>query len=211
VVELDVTLEPEPFRYFPPVVLREGLTPSGYVVPALSARAWGRLCLDGTCRRLRDAPAYHDHNWGVWRGVRWEWGSARGERLNLLYGVVHTPEDTLLGPGGRSLFVTLVDSLGVVQVFRAPAIEYRGPGGAPLGPGARPAAFGFTATRDADTLRVEVEVTDAGATRKTAAGPGWVFLQMRGSVRLEGRAAGVPLADRGWGFFETYVRAAPSP
>ncbi|HXG44767.1 MAG TPA: hypothetical protein VNJ71_08445 [Gemmatimonadales bacterium] len=209
-VELDLTVEPEPYRYFPPVALREGATPSGYAVPALSARARGRLCVNGTCRRLRDAPAYHDHNWGLWRGVTWEWGAARGRRLDLLYGVVRAPGDTGLGPGGRSLLVTLVDSLGVLQVLRASEIAYRGRGGGPLRPGERPAAFGFTATRDQDTLRVRVEVTDLAATRETAAGPGWVFLQMRGIASLEGRAAGVAVADRGWGFFETYVRAGPT-
>jgi hypothetical protein len=210
-VELDLTVEPEPHRYFPPVVLREGASLSGYAVPALSARAWGRLCVNGTCRRLQDAPAYHDHNWGVWRGVTWEWGAARGRRLNLLYGAVHLPEDTVLGPGGRrSLFVTLVDSLGVLQVLRAPQVAYWGPGGQPVRPEERPSTFGFVATRDRDTLRVRVEVADLAATRETAAGPGWVFLQMRGHASVEGRAAGVPVADQGWGFFETYIRAGPT-
>ncbi len=208
-VELDLMVEPEPYRYFPPVALSEGAIPSGYVVPVLAGRARGRLCVNGSCRSVRDAPAYHDHNWGIWRGVRWDWGTARGGQLDLLYGVVHLPGDTVLGPGvRRSLFVPLVASLGVLQVFRARQVDYRGPGERPLRAGEVPVGFRITATREADTLQVNTAVTDAAATRETAAGPGWMFLQMRGRARLEGRLSGAPVADSGWGFFETYV---PTP
>ena len=43
------------------------------------------------CSEVRDAPAYHDHNWGVWRAVTWEWGAGTGHDLSLLYGGVYAP------------------------------------------------------------------------------------------------------------------------
>ena len=65
---------------------------SGYVVPGLAATASGRICVAGRCAAVAGAPAYHDHNWGVWRDVTWEWGAARGATLSLLYGGVYGPE-----------------------------------------------------------------------------------------------------------------------
>ena len=75
---LDLVVRPKPNRYFPPVELRDDDFLSGYVVPALAATASGGSAPRGAAARSRDAPAYHDHNWGVWRDVTWEWGAARG-------------------------------------------------------------------------------------------------------------------------------------
>jgi hypothetical protein len=111
---LDLVVRPEPNRYFPPVELRDDDFLSGYVVPALAASATGRVCVGGHCSEVKDVPAYHDHNWGVWRDVTWEWGSARGERLSLLYGGVYGPERSITSP----FFLTIVDSLGVRRVLR---------------------------------------------------------------------------------------------
>src|SRR5688572_14874601 len=92
-VRIDLTLVPAPHRYFPAVELRNDKIVSGYVVPALSARASGSICVRGSCRSVGGVPAYHDHNWGVWRDVRWEWGTGQGDRFNLLYGGVYGREE----------------------------------------------------------------------------------------------------------------------
>ena len=200
-VDLDIT--PAPNRYFPAVLLREDALLSGYVVPALSATATGRLCVARRCQAVHDIPAYHDHNWGVWRDVSWDWGSGRGATFNLLYGGVHVA-DSAAARG--SLFVALVDSLGVRQVFRTPRILYSGSRAVPGEAGLRaPAAFEFVALREGDTIRVVTEIDEVQATRRgTAAAATW-FLQMRGRFRLQGRVAGAAAADSGAGFFETYV------
>ena len=200
-VKLDVTLIPTPNRYFPPVELRDDEFLSGYVVPALDARASGRICVAGRCDRFTGAPAYHDHNWGVWRDVTWEWGAGRGTRLNLLYGGVYGPEEER--STGRSrvsspFFLTLVDSLGVKQVLRFNRIRYQG---------ARPTQFTLVGTRDADTVRLDVRVGDVLATEMRASEFRRIFLQMRGRFTLAGRVAGETVADSGAGFFETYVTA----
>ncbi|HET6777484.1 MAG TPA: hypothetical protein VFH26_01210, partial [Gemmatimonadales bacterium] len=124
-LRIDMSLVPEPRRYFPAVELRGESFLSGYVVPALSARASGKICVDDRCRSFANAAAYHDHNWGVWAGVTWEWGTGTGSHYNLLYGGIYGPADT------APFFLALVDSLGVKQVLRFTSIDYTG---------ARPAA-----------------------------------------------------------------------
>jgi hypothetical protein len=194
-------VRPERNRYFPPVELRDEEFLSGYVVPALAASASGRICVAGRCSELKDAPAYHDHNWGVWRDVTWEWGSARGERLSLLYGGVYGP-----GAAGTSpFFLTLADSLGVLRVLRFGTIEYAGARAADGVPGARaPERFSLTGTWEADTVTLSVVVDHALATRMAAGSLERLFLQMRGRFELSGRVLGRPVRDQGQGFFETY-------
>ncbi len=201
-LEADLLLRPLPRRYFPPAELRAGDFLSGYVVPALAARASGRLCVSGRCASVEDAPAYHDHNWGVWRDVTWEWGAASGSFLSLLYGGVYVPDSAT---AGAPFFLTLVDSMGARQVLRFRGIDYQGSRPAGGEGGARaPERFDLVAARDADTVRLRVAVTDAQATRMRAAGLSRYFLQMRGAWRLEGRIAGEAVTDSGAGFFETF-------
>jgi hypothetical protein len=209
VFTLDLTVTPEHNRYFPPVDLREGEYLSGYVVPALSGAASGRVCIGRRCTTLDAAPAYHDHNWGVWRNVTWDWGAARGKSFNLLYGGVYAPDDSaaLRNTGTAKLLVALVDSLGVRQILRAGEVTYAGvhPRSARYGVQA-PASFSFVATREADTVRVTAQIADFQATTRTSAGMGVNFLQMRGAFQMEGKVGGVTVKDAGTGFFETYVR-----
>ena len=201
-VRLDLLVRPRPNRYFPPVELREDDFLSGYVVPALAATASGRICVASGCDRVSDATAYHDHNWGVWRGVTWEWGAAQGERLSLLYGGVFSPEE-----GGTSpFFLALVDSLGVRRVFRFGPIAYRGSRPADGLPGARaPERFTLRGSWESDSVTLSVEVDHALATEVTASTHRRTFLQMRGRFELIGRVMGDSLRDRGEGFFETYL------
>jgi len=208
-VKIDVTLVPRPNRYFPPVELRDDEFLSGYVVPALDARASGRICVGGRCDTFTEVPGYHDHNWGVWRDVTWEWGAGRGTRLSLLYGGVYGPEE--VRPGERSgvtspFFLTLVDSMGVKQVLRFSQIRYQG--ARPVSGSGRataPARFTLVGTRETDTVRLDVQVGDVLATEMKASEFRRVFLQMRGRFSLAGRVAGETVADSGTGFFETYV------
>lgn len=207
-VRIDLAVRPDRNRYFPPVDLKEGEYLSGYAVPMLSGRASGTICAGPRCRQLHEVPAYHDHNWGVWRDVTWDWGSARGKEFNLLYGAVYTPADTALGAGNGSppIFVALVDSLGVRQILRARTVRYSGthPHAARYGVAA-PARFEFLAARGRDSVTLRATILDFQATSGVAAGKGRRFLQMRGEFTLEGRVGAAEVADSGMGFFETYV------
>jgi hypothetical protein len=205
-LSFDVELRPSPNQFFPAVELESGALPSGYVVPALRAEAGGRFCVDGSCRVVAGMPAYHDHNWGVWRGTTWEWGVGHGERLTLLYGGV-IREDSGPAPGAAPFFLALYDSLGARQVYRFDRVEQQGSRPARGAAGVlAPRVLELTARRDGDTLRVRIDVLDAQASRSDAGGLGRWFLQLRGEFRLEGTAGGERVRDTGRGFFETYVR-----
>jgi hypothetical protein len=200
---IDLAVQTEPNRYFPPVELRADDFVSGYVVPGLRAAATGRLCVGGRCHRVDAVPAYHDHNWGVWESVTWEWGAARGRELSLLYGGVYGPGG---GTGAAPFFLTVIDSLGVRQVLRFSSVRYEGARAAEGAPG-RPAPerFSLVAARGGDSVRLRGVVEDAAATRMGAGGFSRYFLQLRARFTLEGRIAGTAVADSGRGFFETYV------
>jgi hypothetical protein len=121
--------------------------------------------------------------------------------LSLLYGGVYQS-----GAVTSPFFLTLVDSLGVRQVLRFGRIEYSGARPAAGVSGvAAPERFTLTGTREADTVRLTVEVGHALATDMGAATFRRAFLQMRGRFALSGRVGGEALADAGDGFFETYV------
>ena len=57
------------------------------------------------------ADIYHDHNWGHWKGVSWQWGQVQGDELSFVYGHLYPPADAadarripgflaVLGPDG---------------------------------------------------------------------------------------------------------------
>ena len=212
---IDVVVRPEARAYFPGADLASGDFTSGYAVSGLRASADGSVCIDGRCERYDGAIAYKDHNWGVWRGVSWEWGELRAGPYALLWGRVDPP-DTL---GTRSpLFAYLVDSLGFVALFRPREIAYEDARTIVVdGRELRvPARASFVDVRGADTLRVELDVEDAVGTdtRRAAVGRNEegadrritrpYFIQMKGRARLRGRVAGVVLGGQGPAFFETY-------
>lgn len=198
----DLRITPDPEHYFPAIELEPGHAGSGYVVPGLTARASGRLCVGQVCDSIHDAAAYHDHNWGSWSGVTWEWGAARGVNHALLYGGV-------VAAGSRStvpFVLALEDSLGLEQVYRFDAVERIGERRVAAMPDvAVPAALRIAAARGADTLVVEIRITDATASPSKTAGGGRIFLQMRGDWHASGTAAGRAVADSGTGFFETWA------
>src|SRR5262249_49511773 len=70
-------------RSLPPAVLQgaRGWV-SGYVVPVLSGPLEGSLDVDGDRIVLDGMAGYHDHNWGFWEGVRWQWGQVAHDDLS---------------------------------------------------------------------------------------------------------------------------------
>jgi hypothetical protein len=190
-VDVNLVVAPSPGAFFPGASLAGGSLLSGYVVPALRADATGSICVDGRCEQYQQAQSYHDHNWGVWRGVTWEWGA---------------------------LFAYVVDSLGFLTLFRPREIRYDDArvvrvGGSSIRVPARATMFD---ARGDDTLRVELTIEDATASDTRAPGvergEGLAsrqialpyFVQMKGLMKISGRVLGKPLVGEGAGFFETY-------
>lgn len=214
-LRLDLIVTPAPRAYFPGATLASGRFTSGYAVPALRAVATGRICAAGRCERYADAQAYHDHNWGVWRGVTWEWGAARAGSYGVLYGRVHPPDDDVTPP---PLFVYVVDSLGFRGLFRPREVRYDDARTIEVdGATVRvPATAEFADARGGDTLIVTLTIDDALGTdtrlplleRGDATAARRLtrpyFIQMKGRMRIRGRVWGEPVEGEGIGFFETY-------
>jgi len=213
-LRLDLVVQPARRAYFPGATLVSGDFASGYAVAGLRASATGTLCVGGACQRFDRAQAYHDHNWGGWRGVTWEWGATRVGEYTLLYGRVNPQE----GGGEAPLFVYVTDSAGFLALFRPKAISYTD-GRRVItreGPLGVPSSATLVDVRGDDTLRLDLQIDDAVATdtRRTIVERGegeaprvlqrpW-FVQMAGTARLSGRVRGTPIAGEGRGFFETY-------
>jgi hypothetical protein len=215
--DISLVVHPAPFAYFPGVAMGSGGFVSGYTVPALRASASGVLCVDGQCEKLTDVQSYHDHNWGVWRGVTWDWGASRAGQYAFLYGRVFAPDSTASIP---PLLVYVIDSLGFRAVFRPKFISYEDT--RTIRSGATvlhvPSRARFSDIRGDDTLRVDISIEDAIAsdTRPQTATEGErgdplgtekarpYFIQMKGTARISGRIEGQPLIGSGTGFFETY-------
>jgi hypothetical protein len=221
-LRLDLVVTPAPDILFPGGSIAECADTdescpfaSGYAVPGLRAGASGSLCVSGSCEHYSDAQSYHDHNWGVWHGVSWDWGATRAGAYTLLYGRVAPPDSA---GTTQPFFVYLTDSLGFRALFRPHEIAYVD--GRTIEINGRavrvPSHAVMQDARGADTLRVELEIEDAiGSDTRTsliergdAADARRIlkpyFIQMKGQARISGRVGGSPVSGTGTGFFETY-------
>lgn len=225
-VNVSLVVTPSRGAYFPGATYSSGDFVSGYTVPGLRASATGKICVRGTCEQFDNAQSYHDHNWGVWREITWDWGAARAGSYTILYGRVIGPERT--GKATPTL-IYLVDSLGFRAVFRPKSLSYEDNREIVVnGRKIRvPSRATFGDVRGDDTLRVDLSIEDAIGTdtryesgiatpfvgRKDKNRPPTVaagnttrpyFIQMKGTARISGRVGGSPIAGTGTGFFETY-------
>jgi hypothetical protein len=194
-VRVDLRVTPSAARYFPATELGGSELVSGYTAPALHARADGTVCLP-RCEPVSGARAYHDHNWGVWRDVSWEWGSASDARSSLLYGVVRGAEG-----GSPRLFGYLVDGRGALAVFRPGEPEWIEARDVVVGGETVRVPRRFRLTDPVRGIRVTVDAPAAHVTRLERSSRRH-FVQLRGvaTVEVGGRELG-----RLDGFFETYV------
>jgi hypothetical protein len=214
-VDVNLVVAPSPGAFFPGAALSAGDLVSGYVVPGLRADATGSICVDGRCEEYQAAQSYHDHNWGVWRGVTWEWGAARAGPYTVLYGRVESSDTAVVS---QPLFAYVVDSLGFLSLFRPRVIRYDDSRVVRVGNATIkvPARATMIDARGDDTLRIELTIEDATASDTRAPGvergeglssrqierP--YFVQMKGLMRISGRVLGRVLSGEGAGFFETY-------
>jgi hypothetical protein len=193
-----LTLDPDPGRSVPPLTMRgaRGWL-SGYTVPVLSGAFHGTL--DGHPVVMT---GYHDHNWGFWEGVRWQWGQVAHDDLSFVYGRVLPPAsvaDTGRVPG----FLGVLGREGVVGVAtRVSIVERSVEGGDTSAPReVEVAAKG----NDLDILlKFTVE-----RTIRTPSGFASVeipvdFLQLAGTYRVSGRAAGRQIDFTSRGAAETF-------
>jgi hypothetical protein len=182
----ELTIAASPGRLVPPLeITGAGGWRSGYVVPVMSGELDGRLDVDGAAVSLSGGSGYHDHNWGFWQGVSWQWGQVQQGDLSLLYGRVFPPPEAadrdripgfvgVLGPDGPLGYATNVTITEVNDERGRPrTITVRGRG----------------AVLD---VQVRFDVASAVTTRMGSVlnASGLDFLQLRGVYTVNGRAAG---------------------
>jgi hypothetical protein len=205
----DVSLESAPGRLVPPIeMLGAKGWRTGYVVPVMSGALSGSLSIIPARRAgapadqhtlSLDGTGYHDHNWGFWKGVSWQWGQAQHDGLSVVYGRVFPPAEAsdperlpgfvgVLGPDGPLGFATNV------QIDETNA------------PDGRPTAISVRALGTGVDLTLRFDVTSAVTTRMTQ-GPlasDVNFLQLQGRYAVNGRAAGRAIQFETAGAAETF-------
>ena len=89
-----VRIEASPGRLVPPIEIggAHGWR-TGYVVPVMSGQLDGTLDVAGERISFDEGAGYHDHNWGFWQGVSWQWGQAQQGDLSFIYGRVFPPRE----------------------------------------------------------------------------------------------------------------------
>jgi hypothetical protein len=89
-----ITIEGAPDRLMAPLeIFGASGWRTGYVVPVMSGPLGGSIDVDGTRVSLDGGIGYHDHNWGFWEGVSWQWGQVHAADISFVYGRVFPPAD----------------------------------------------------------------------------------------------------------------------
>jgi hypothetical protein len=178
----DIVVHADPDRAVPPFVL-EGAAGwlSGYTVPVTSGTLGGRLQVGSDSIDLSGGTAYHDHNWGFWDGVSWQWGQVQHDGVSFVYGRVRPPADAadpehvpgflaVFGPAGPLAFST--DA--TIEETNAPASD-------------RPARIIVHATGPSLDARLTLAVDQTTITpmRRGGVGDGLQFLQLRALYEVD--------------------------
>ena len=180
----DFTLEASPGKLVPPVEIAGARGwRTGYVVPVMSGTLDGTLTIDGEPLSLAGGSGYHDHNWGFWQGVSWQWGQAQQGDLSLIYGRVFPPPEAAdpqtipgfvgaLGPDGPLGYST--------DVRVTETNDDKG----------QPQHIAVRARSSSLDLDLTFDVTSTVTTRMNngVLADGLNFLQMRGTYTVTGRA-----------------------
>ena len=195
----DLTIQASPGRLVPPLeITGAGGWRSGYVVPVMSGALAGALDVDGDQISFDNGAGYHDHNWGFWQGVSWQWGQVQHGDLSLIYGRVFPPPEAAdpnripgfigaIGPDGPLGYATNVTITETNDARGQPkTISVR----------ARSTVLNVDVT-----LAVESVVTTPAGGLIVA---GLDFLQLRGIYTVNGRAGDRTLSFTAPGTAETF-------
>jgi hypothetical protein len=211
-VQGDLTLDAAPGRLMPPFEITGARGwRTGYVVPVMSGELGGKLDVDGSTISLAGGRGYHDHNWGFWEGVSWQWGQVQHEDLSIIYGRVFPPPDAadperlpvfvgVIGPEGPLGYANSLrstpDDTSVVSIRETDDAQ------------GEPQLVSVTARSGMLDLelafRVESRVVSQGTPGSGPLRGRLDFLQMRGTYTVKGRAGGRLLSFTAPGSAETF-------
>jgi hypothetical protein len=196
----DLRLEGSPERLVAPIeIFGASGWRTGYVVPVMAGVLNGTLDVDGMRVSLANGTGYHDHNWGFWEGVSWQWGQVHHDDLSLVYGRVFPPDDAadrermpgflgVLGPGGPLGYATNVTIEEINDASGRPQrIEIQG----------RNRALDLT-------LTFSVATRDVTPMQGGPLASGLDFLQLRGTYDVRGRIGDREIAFTAAGAAEAF-------
>jgi len=201
----NLTLDAVRGRSLPPTVMHgaRGWL-SGYVVPVLSGTIRGALDVDGHKLSLDNLSGYHDHNWGFWQGVRWQWGQVAHDDLSIVYGRVFPPASVadperipgflgILGPDGPIGVSTDVSIVERDAGGRPKEVEITARGPGPLDTSAIQRVPGMPGMAGMPGMNVRLVLSVDRAVRTdftwtTTADTPRDFLQLAGMYRVTGEA-----------------------
>jgi len=196
----EVTLEASVGRLLPPMeIVGAAGWRTGYVVPVMSGVLGGALEIDGERIALDGGTGYHDHNWGFWAGVSWQWGQVQHGDVSFVFGRIFPPRDAA-DPERMPGFVGAVGPEGPLGYATTVVIsEMNDAAGRPrqVTVQGRGAAFELTLTLDVADIVVN----------RMPGGPlatGLDFLQLRGGYEVRGRIGDRPVAFSAPGAAETF-------
>jgi len=205
-VKGEIALDAPPGRSVPPFVLhgRSGWL-SGYVVPVLSGPLSGALEIGGARIALDGAIGYHDHNWGFWRGVSWQWGQVTHEGYSFLYGRVRPPPDATPPDEAARIpgILAVIGPGGPIAFAKGAQIEE-----ASSSADGRPESIQILAREAGLDVRMDLHIEDVvrtalGRPGSIGAGP-TQFLQLRARYHVTGRVGDRRLDFTALGSAETF-------
>ena len=197
----DLVLTAKVGQALPPLTIQgAGGWLSGYAVPVMSGTLDGTLNVAGDVISLDGGAGYHDHNWGHWEGVSWQWGQVQGDGLSFVYGRLHPPADAADSdriPG----FLGVLEPDGLIGHSMAVWIDEEDV--AETGQPRRIVVRGQSPSLD---LTMEIDVEDAMVTRMDPESFGGAldFYQLRASFHVTGRVGDDPVDFTALGAAETF-------
>ncbi len=197
----DIVVHAEPGRALPPFTMRgEAGWVSGYVVPVMAGALGGTITIGGDSIALDGGTGYHDHNWGFWEGVRWQWGQVHSQDLSFVYGRVYPPPDAAdstrlpgflvaVGPDGPIGYATDVT---IDETNAASTSE--------------PRRIVVSGRSESVAVTLDIAVHHITSTRMSGHtfGSDMDFLQLRGTYRVAGRVGTREISFTGPGSAETF-------
>ena len=196
----DLTIEASPGQLVPPVEIHGAAGwRSGYVVPVISGTLNGSLSVAGERVDFSAGIGYHDHNWGFWENVTWQWGQVQKDDLSIVYGRIFPPRDAadpervpgILGVVGPAGLIGYATSLTIDETNDASGT---------------PSSITLRGRSGSVDLTMRFDVEDVVVNR-AAAGPlatAMDLLQLRGTYAVSGHAGERALAFSAPGSAETF-------
>jgi hypothetical protein len=208
----DLTLDAAPGRLIPPIEITGARGwRTGYVVPVMSGALAGALTVDGATIAMDQGRGYHDHNWGFWEGVSWQWGQVQQDDLSIIYGRVFPPPEAadpsrlpafvgVIGPDGPLGYAnSLRDLSGEDDLVTIAEVDNAAGEPQSVVVTARSGLLDLALTFTADSRVVTEGTPGAGGRRGNLD-----FIQMRGTYTVRGRAGGRNLTFSAPGSAETF-------